>query len=98
MVGNWQLIFSPFSMHADLLNVFEVFIPQFHLYHNPCSLLNGEAVGVITQLCYSYSKSERQSSFSIELLDLLLNGEAAGVITQLCYSYSKSERQSSFSI
>lgn len=49
----------------DLLNVFEVFIPQLHLYHNPYSLLNGEAVGVITQLYYSYSKSERRSSFSI---------------------------------
>lgn len=65
MVGNWQLIFSPFSMYAYLLNVFEVFIPQLHLYPNPYSLLNGEVAAVITQLYYSYSKSERQSSFSI---------------------------------
>ncbi|XP_024042851.1 caffeic acid 3-O-methyltransferase-like [Citrus clementina] len=43
----------------DLLNVFEVFIPQLHLYHKPFNLLNGEAAGVITQLYYSYSKSER---------------------------------------
>ncbi|GAY58995.1 hypothetical protein CUMW_191190 [Citrus unshiu] len=49
----------------DLINVFEVFISQLHLYHNPYSLLNEEAAGVITQLYYSYSKSERQSSFSI---------------------------------
>ena len=65
--NGWELAtnFFPFSMYADLLNVFEVFIPQLHLYHNPYSLLNGEAAGVITQLYYSYSNSERQSSFSI---------------------------------
>ncbi|GAY44585.1 hypothetical protein CUMW_083030 [Citrus unshiu] len=27
----------------NLINVFEVFIPQLHLYPNPYSLLNGEA-------------------------------------------------------
>ncbi|GAY61442.1 hypothetical protein CUMW_210030, partial [Citrus unshiu] len=32
---------------VNLLNVFEVFIPQLHLYHNPYSLLNGKAAGVI---------------------------------------------------
>ncbi|KAK9213688.1 hypothetical protein WN944_005673 [Citrus x changshan-huyou] len=29
--------------YADLINVFEVFIPQLHLYPNPYNLLNGEA-------------------------------------------------------
>ena len=56
--------FSMYS-YADLINMFEVFIPQLHLYRNPNSLLNGKVGGGITQLYYSYSKSERQSSFSI---------------------------------
>ncbi|GAY34927.1 hypothetical protein CUMW_277530 [Citrus unshiu] len=56
---------ATWKKQEDLINVFEVFISQLHLYPNPYSLLNGEATGVITQLYYSYSKSERQSSFSI---------------------------------
>ncbi|KDO40572.1 hypothetical protein CISIN_1g042697mg [Citrus sinensis] len=59
--------FVSFSMYlyADLISVFEVFLPRLHLYPNISSLLNREVAGVITQLHYLCSKSERQSSLSI---------------------------------
>ncbi len=41
--------------HADLLNVFETFLPQLLLYPNPTDPLNGEAAALLMREPQAYN-------------------------------------------
>jgi ubiquitin-conjugating enzyme E2 H len=44
---------------ADLVNVFEVFLPQLLLYPNPTDPLNGEAAALLMREPETYKKKVR---------------------------------------
>ena len=46
--------------HADLLNVFEVFLPQLLLYPNPTDPLNGEAAALMMREPERYAAKIRE--------------------------------------
>ena len=49
----WQL--SEALLYADLLNVFETFLPQLLLYPNPTDPLNGEAAALLMREPEAYN-------------------------------------------
>ena len=47
------------ALCADLVNVFEVFLPQLLLYPNPTDPLNGEAAALLMREPETYKKKVR---------------------------------------
>ena len=50
------------TWRADLVNVFEVFLPQLLLYPNPTDPLNGEAAALLMREPETYKKKVRGAS------------------------------------
>lgn len=48
--------------HVDLVNVFEVFLPQLLLYPNPSDPLNGEAAAVMMRDRTAYEQRVKGTS------------------------------------
>jgi len=51
---------SPLPSSLDLLNVFEVFLPQLLLYPNPSDPLNGEAAALLMREPERYKQKIRE--------------------------------------
>ena len=58
------------SFGADLINVFEVFLPQLLLYPNPTDPLNGEAAALMMRDREHYEQKVKGASQS-ETFDIL---------------------------
>lgn len=54
-----DVINQTWSPMFDLINIFEVFIPQLLLYPNPSDPLNAEAAGLYTKDQQGYKKKVR---------------------------------------
>lgn len=54
-------LFSPLCSISDLVNVFEVFLPQLLLYPNPSDPLNGEAAALMMRDRTSYEQRVKGS-------------------------------------
>jgi ubiquitin-conjugating enzyme E2 H len=52
------------SFGADLINVFEVFLPQLLLYPNPTDPLNGEAAALMMRDREHYEQKVKGASYS----------------------------------
>ena len=50
---------------SDLLNVFEVFLPQLLLYPNPSDPLNGDAASLMMKDRKQYDEKVKGKSFSL---------------------------------
>ena len=48
--------YSAYKYCADLVNVFETFLPQLLLYPNPTDPLNGEAAALLMREPEAYNK------------------------------------------
>lgn len=55
-VSSFQRPFLRLDLHADLLNVFEQFLPQLLLYPNPSDPLNGEAASLLLRSPDDYKR------------------------------------------
>ncbi len=55
---------------ADLVNVFEVFLPQLLLYPNPTDPLNGEAAALLMREPETYKKKVRGAPWLLGSLQL----------------------------
>ena len=66
-----------FSFLPDLLNVFEVFLPQLLLYPNPTDPLNGEAAALMMRDHEQYEKKVK-GTVKIHLHLLLCRTISAG--------------------
>lgn len=56
---------------TDLINVFEVFLPQLLLYPNPQDPLNGEAAALLMRAPDAYNKKVRgESSSEMYILEI----------------------------
>ena len=66
-----------FSFLPDLLNVFEVFLPQLLLYPNPTDPLNGEAAALMMRDHEQYEKKVK-GTVKIHLHLLLCHTISAG--------------------
>jgi hypothetical protein len=53
---------------VDLINVFEVFLPQLLLYPNPTDPLNGEAAALLMREPQAYEQRVRGAWVVLELL------------------------------
>jgi hypothetical protein len=51
---------APLPRGADLVNVFEVFLPQLLLYPNPTDPLNGEAAALLMREPEAYARRVRE--------------------------------------
>ena len=56
------------SVHADLVNVFEVFLPQLLLYPNPTDPLNGEAAALLMREPEAYNAKVKGEIYCIGML------------------------------
>lgn len=76
-----DVINQTWSPMFDLINVFEVFLPQLLLYPNPTDPLNGEAAALLMREPEQYKKKVKdyvQRFASPESLDNLKKGAKAG--------------------
>lgn len=60
MFGKWRSLFSTltffYSCHSDMINIFEVFLPQLLRYPNPNDPLNGEAAALLMRHPQEYEQ------------------------------------------
>lgn len=71
----------PFFIFADLVNVFEVFLPQLLLYPNPSDPLNGEAAALMMRDRTTYDQRVKGKNFHIVNLALVED------LTRMCLEY-----------
>lgn len=62
----------PIFMFPDLINVFEVFLPQLLLYPNPSDPLNGEAAALMMRDRTGYEQRVKGINYMLFLLQLSL--------------------------
>lgn len=63
-------------LYADLLNVFETFLPQLLLYPNPTDPLNGEAAALLMREPEAYNAKVKGEARTAQL--------CTKILTQLC--------------
>lgn len=67
-----------FFIFADLVNVFEVFLPQLLLYPNPSDPLNGEAAALMMRDRTTYD--QRVKGKNLQIVNLILAVDLTGMM------------------
>ncbi len=79
----------PAAAPADLINVFEVFLPQLLLYPNPTDPLNGEAAALLMREPQAYNQKVKGRPPSPMTLSLCCLGQTLAGASPLCCSQSR---------
>ena len=69
---------------ADLLNVFEQFLPQLLLYPNPSDPLNGEAASLLLRSPDEYRRKVKGMLYELHSIQPILSSPQACSVLCLC--------------
>lgn len=72
-------------MDADMINIFEVFLPQLLRYPNPNDPLNGEAAALLMRHPKEYESKVKGMRIYAELASCHIAGNRNRVCSEICY-------------
>lgn len=86
----WIAVFHPhvgqvLNAVAELVNVFEVFLPQLLLYPNPTDPLNGDAAALLIREPESFDRKVRGATFIMVAAILAVQHISRRPVCAFCY-------------